>query len=163
MVRSPEEPKGKKKRQPSDENNKVGNVKTNFLDTEQEVENSIVDISDNETINTAKQEPLKYEGNDKEDKEGKCSNGVEGSQTNWEAKRSPQSTKKAYPAFNIEKIKHSNNLMKLYSGCPNYEIFSFIFNKVKPKVAKLQFHKREGYKRGLKNNKKLPEKPLQTW
>ena len=48
---------------------KMGNVKTNFLNTEQEVEKNIIDPSDNETINTAEQEPLKCEGNDKEDKE----------------------------------------------------------------------------------------------
>ena len=120
---------------------KMGNVKTNFLNTEQEVEKNIIDPSDNETINTAEQEPLKCEGNDKEDKERWCSNGIEGAQTNQGAKRSPRSSKKAYPAFNIDKIKHSNSLMKLFSGCPNYEIFSFIFNKVKPKVAKLKFHK----------------------
>ena len=166
LARSPEEPKVKKKRKTSDENNKVGNVKTNkyFLDTEQEVENNITDLSDNETINIAEQQPLKYKGNDEEDKERRCSNEVEGSQTNQEAKRSPQSTKKAYPAFNIDTIKHSNSLMKLYSGCPNYEIFSFIFNnlKVKPKVAKLQFHKGKVKKDDLKTTKnyqKSPSKP----
>ena len=56
----------------------------------------------------------------------------------------PQVTKKAKktkPEFSIEKIKNSDNLMKLYTGCPNYQIFLFIFNKVKPKVRKLQYHK----------------------
>ena len=56
----------------------------------------------------------------------------------------PRITKKATKTkseFSTEKIKNSDNLMKLYTGCPNYQIFLFILNKVKPKVRQLQFHK----------------------
>ena len=50
----------------------------------------------------------------------------------------PQVTKKATKTkseFSIEKIKNSDNLMKLYTGCPNYQILLFILNKVKPKLG----------------------------
>ena len=68
---------------------------------------------------------------------------------NKNLKEGPQVTKKATKTrseFSIEKIKNSDNLMKLYTGCPNYQIFLFIFNKVKPKVRKLQYHKRKNNK-----------------
>ena len=77
----------------------------------------------------------------------------------------PQVTRKATKTkseFSIEKIKNSNNLMKLYTGCPNYQIFWFILNKVKPKVRKLQFHKGEITSNNInttKNYQNSPTKP----
>ena len=77
----------------------------------------------------------------------------------------PQVTKKAKktkPEFSIEKIKNSDNLMKLYTGCPNYQIFLFILNKVKPKVRKLQYHKGKITSNNInttKNYQNSPTKP----
>ena len=34
--------------------------------------------------------------------------------------------------FNFDSIKHSNDLVKLYTGCPSSEIFHFVVDKVKP-------------------------------
>ena len=64
--------------------------------------------------------------------------------------------------FSIEKIKNSDNLMKLYTGCPNYQIFLLILNKGKPKVRKLQFHKGKLTSNNInttKNYQNSPTKP----
>ena len=77
----------------------------------------------------------------------------------------PQVTKKITKTkseFSIEKIKNSDNLMKLYTGCPNYQIFLFILNKVKPKVRKLQYHKGKITSNNInttKNYQSSPTKP----
>lgn len=75
----------------------------------------------------------------------------------------PQNTKKNHPEFSIDRIKHSDNLMKLYIGCPNYGTFLFILNKVEPKVGKLHFHKGKITNIDLTTPKKLPAKPQQAW
>ena len=77
----------------------------------------------------------------------------------------PQVTKretKTKSEFSIEKINNSDNLMKLYTGCPNYQIFLFILNKVKPKVRKLQYHKGKITSNNInttKNYQNSPTKP----
>ena len=52
--------------------------------------------------------------------------------------------------------------MKLYTGCPNYQIFLFLLNKVKPKVENLRFHKERTTTSKVnttKNYQKSPTKP----
>ena len=78
----------------------------------------------------------------------------------------PQVTKRATKIkseFSIEKINNSDNLMKLYTGCPNYQIFLFFFlNKVKPKSRKLQYHKGKITSNNInttKNYQNSPTKP----
>ena len=52
--------------------------------------------------------------------------------------------------------------MKLYTGCPNHQIFLFIIHKVKPKVSQLQFHKEKitsNIINATKNYQKSPTRP----
>ena len=52
--------------------------------------------------------------------------------------------------------------MKLYTGCTNYNIFLFIFNKVKAKLGKMCFHKGKVTRNDIsetKNYQKSPIKP----
>ena len=52
--------------------------------------------------------------------------------------------------------------MKLYTGCPNHQIFLFILHKVKPKVSQLQFHKGKitsNIINATKNYQKSPTRP----
>lgn len=68
----------------------------------------------------------------------------------------PQNTKKTDPEFSIDRIKHSDSLMKLYTGCPNYGTFLFILNKSK------HFHKGKITNSDLttaKNYQQSPSKP----
>lgn len=51
----------------------------------------------------------------------------------------PQNTKKTDPEFSIDRIKHSDGLMKLYTGCPNYGTFLFILNKNRTQSWKATF------------------------
>ena len=41
----------------------------------------------------------------------------------------------------VDKIKHSDSLMKLYTGIDNYDLFEWIYNQVKEKVPFLQYYK----------------------
>ena len=41
----------------------------------------------------------------------------------------------------VDKIKHSDSLMKLYTGIDNYDLFQWIYNQVKEKVPFLQYYK----------------------
>ena len=41
----------------------------------------------------------------------------------------------------VDKIKHSDLLMKLYTGIDNYDLFEWIYNQVKEKVPFLQYYK----------------------
>ena len=41
----------------------------------------------------------------------------------------------------VDKIKHSDSLMKLYTGIDNYDLFEWIYNQVKDKVPFLQYYK----------------------
>ena len=43
--------------------------------------------------------------------------------------------------FSVDKIKHSDSLMKLYSGLDNYDLFEWVYNQVKEKVPFLQYYK----------------------
>ena len=59
----------------------------------------------------------------------------------------------------VDKIKHSDSLMKLYTGIDNYDLFEWIYKQVKEKVPFLQYykgpdsHKFKGYQMG--RSKKL--------
>ena len=41
----------------------------------------------------------------------------------------------------VDKIKHSDSLMKLYTGIDNYDLFEWIYIQVKEKVPFLQYYK----------------------
>ena len=43
--------------------------------------------------------------------------------------------------FKFENIKHSDALLKVYTGCPSSEIFYFIVDKVRPHSAKLHYYR----------------------
>ena len=85
-----------------------------------------------------------------------------GQQSNTKTRGNPKYTKKTHPEFSINKIKHCDDLMKLYTGCTNYHIFLFIFNKVTAKLGKLCFHKGKVTRNDIsetKNYQKSPTKP----
>ena len=85
-----------------------------------------------------------------------------GQQSNTKAGGKPKCTKETHPEFSINKIKHCDDLMKLYTGCPNHNIFLFIFNKVRAKLGKLCFHKGKVTRNDIsetKNYQKSPTKP----
>ncbi|XP_068707676.1 uncharacterized protein [Montipora foliosa] len=85
-----------------------------------------------------------------------------GQQSNTKARGKPKCTKESHPEFSINKIKHCDDLMKLYTGCTNYNIFLFIFKKVKAKSGKLCFHNGKVTRNDIsetKNYQKSPTKP----
>ena len=41
----------------------------------------------------------------------------------------------------VDKIQHSDSLMKLYTGLDNYDLFEWVYNQVKEKVPFLQYYK----------------------
>ena len=55
----------------------------------------------------------------------------ESSQPTWKANdhENPKNTKKTDPEFSIDRIKHSDSLMKLYTGSPNYGTFFIYFKQ----------------------------------
>ena len=88
------------------------------------VEKVIIPVSD-----TAKQDPVKKTS---ALKEGEVAHDCCREQKLVVGQEGPQDTKRATKTkseFSIEKIKNSDNLMKLYTGCPNYQIFLFFFFK----------------------------------
>ena len=58
-------------------------------------------------------------------------------------KEQPESLKdfQLRTTFTFDSIKHSDALVKLYTGCPSSEIFYFIVDKVKPHSSKLQYYR----------------------
>ena len=92
------------------------------------VEKVIIPVSD-----TAKQDPVKKTS---ALKQGEVADDCCREQKFVVGQEGPQVTKKATKTkseFSIEKIKNSDNLMKLYTGCPNYQIFLGFFKQSKAK------------------------------
>ena len=50
-----------------------------------------------------------------------------------------ENSKRAF--CSVDKIKHSDSLMKLYTGVDNYNLFKWIYDQVKEKVPFLQYYK----------------------
>ena len=109
---------------------KQGEVADDFCSTSESsedpdqilVEKVIIPVSD-----TAKQDPVKKTS---ALKQGEVAHDCCREQKLVVGQEGPQVTKRATKTkseFSIEKINNSDNLMKLYTGCPNYQIFLFFF------------------------------------
>ena len=92
------------------------------------VEKVIIPVSD-----TAKQDPVKKTS---ALKQGEVAHDCCTEQKLVVGQEGPQVTERATKTkseFSIEKINNSDNLMKLYTGCPNYQIFLGFFKQSKAK------------------------------
>ena len=145
MERLAVQPNGRKKKRSDNYKQRVETETSHILETPEKeqtgtsepsedpdrilMEKVIIPVSDNVKQDPVKKTSALKQGEVADDccREQKIVVGQEG----------PQVTKKAKSEFSIEKIKNSDNLMKLHTGCLNYQIFWFILNKVKPKVRKL--------------------------
>ena len=173
MERLAVQPTGRKKKRSDNYKQRVETETSHILETPEREQNSTSEPSEDPdrilvekvvipVSDTVKQDPVKKTS---ALKQGEVADDCCREQKFVVGQEGPQVTKKATKTkseFSIEKIKNSDNLMKLYTGCPNYQIFLFIFNKVKPKVRKLQYHKGKITSNNInttKNYQNSPTKP----
>ena len=140
MERLAVQPNGRKKKRSDNYKQRVETETSHILETPEKeqtgtsepsedpdrilMEKVIIPVSDNVKQDPVKKTSALKQGEVADDccREQKLVVGQEG----------PQVTKRATKTkseFSIEKFKNSDNLMKLYTGCPNYQIFLFFFFK----------------------------------
>ena len=63
----------------------------------------------------------------------------------------------------VDKVKHSDSLMKLYTGIDNYDLFEWIYNQVKEKVPFLQYYKEPGTTQTQEVSDRQKQKARLNW